>query len=162
MGTTKALGDYESRMRQAPNGDATPPARQMLLDQKTIQDATVAVLRHIPSLTYVIVSLVYAPVMFLVRESAVTSVWIAFSVQLIVVAVVFGFRALNALRTRKAYELLALKTPSSPFPTNEMIWADRLAEGRQITQYNPFFGIAELVVWLIFAAIVYLLARAIP
>jgi hypothetical protein len=108
-------------------------------------------------MTYVVVSLVYAPLMFFVRESKAMAVFIVFSVQLIMVAVIFGFRALSSLRMRRAYELLMLRTASEPTPTNEMIWGDRLAELRQIGQHRLLFDGAELWVWLMFAAMVYFL-----
>jgi hypothetical protein len=162
MITPKSSDDYVAERipnHMIPQSDSTAPARQMLLDQKKIQDATAAFLQYTPSLAYFVVSLVYGPMIFMVRESAVRSVWIAFSVQLIVVGVVFGFRALSALRTRNAYEMVVLRRPSDPLPTDEMIWADRLAEGRQITQHNLSFRIGELLVWLIFAAAVYFVGR---
>src|ERR1043166_7861057 len=98
---SKKVSGRESR---SPEFEAAPPAQQMLLDLKAIQDIIAAFFQNIPSLTYIVVSLVYAPLIFTVRESAIRPVWIVFCVQLILVGVVCGWRAANALRTRDAYQ----------------------------------------------------------
>jgi hypothetical protein len=144
--------------------DSGPPAQEILLEQKKIQDTVAALLQQTPTFAYIVVSLVYSPLMFVVQNSALTSVWIAFSLNLIIVGFFCTYRAVSALRNRNAYEMVALRTPSDPFPTDEAIWGDRLAEIRQITARNPIFGrptlynLLELVVWLVFAAVVHTLA----
>ena len=61
------------------------------LDQKKIQDATAALIQYIPSLIYVVVGLVYVPLMFVVREPLLLPIWIAFSVHLVCGMDCFGF-----------------------------------------------------------------------
>lgn len=155
--------DLDTNMMVWPKGET--PAQQILLNQTKLQDSIVTFLQYIPSLIYIIVSLVYAPVMFTISESAIRSVWIAFSLMLILVGLLFSYHALNALHARNTYEAVSLKTPSSSVSTAERIWRDRLEEAKLGTQHQ-FKGIMvilynsiEMLTWLGFAAVIYWLAR---
>ena len=137
-------------------------SRMMLLEQKKIQDAITAVIQYIPSVLYVVTSLVYGPLMFVVQESRLRSVLLAFTLQLAIIGALSTLRILLAHRTQRFYEMVALRRPSDPDYTSDMIWADRLAELRHYTRYeqrSSMFGAIELALWFAFAVGVYYLAR---
>ena len=73
--------------------------------------------------------------------------------------IVLAFRTLIAFRVRKADEMVALKKSSDTSYTDEIIWADRLAEVRQFTQRLDIriLAIVEPMAWIPFGGMVYCL-----
>ena len=137
-------------------------AQSMLLEQKKVQDAVTALVQHIPSVLYVFIVLLYTITIFVVRDSLVFPVWIAFSFQLVIVWGIFGLRATMAYRVQRFYETVALRRPSDSYSTDGMVWGDRLAELRQFRKNDESFAVLqfiELLLWLAFSSFVYFLAR---
>jgi hypothetical protein len=136
-------------------------SRIMLLEQKSIEDRIAAFVQYVPSIFYVITSLVYTPLMFSIGEPYLKSALVAFVVEVFVIWLVFTLRSLMARRTQRLYEMVALRRPSEPHSTVEMIWADRLAEMRQYREYyqrSVLFSAIEVTLWFCFAIGIYFLA----
>jgi hypothetical protein len=145
-----------------------PPAiaRTILLERTRIQDVSVSALRYAPTTSYLIISIVYTPLMLISSKLPVslTSLWLMFCLTLLLSGVIWWCRIANAVKLRDAYEVAALKTSSGPFPTWEGIWADRLTEVRYLAEKDFavnrwILSAVELVAWLSLASIAYIIAQ---
>jgi hypothetical protein len=143
-------------------GDSTEgDARAILLEQKKLQDAVATIIKYVPGILHVLTSFVYTTMLFFVRGPLIFPVWIAFSVQLIAISLIFDLRSIMAERSQRFYEAAVLRRPSDSYSTIEMVWTDRLAETRQFKKYEhrDLLRIFELGLWLGFATMVYFLTR---